>query len=62
MIKVIGDYKKIVSELNITPLVDTLLAFLIIFMATALAMTRPVGIELPEPKHDSKAESVTKEK
>ena len=62
MIKVIGDHKKIVSEINITPLVDTLLVLLIIFMVTAPAMTRSVGIELPEPKHGSKAESVTKEK
>ena len=62
MIKVIGDQKKIVSEINITPLVDTLLVLLIIFMVTAPAMTRSVGIELPEPKHGSKAESVTKEK
>ena len=50
MIKVIGDQKKIVSEINITPLVDTLLVLLIIFMVTAPAMTRSVGIELPEPK------------
>jgi len=48
MIKVIGDHKKIVSEINITPLVDTLLVLLIIFMVTAPAMTRSVGIELPE--------------
>ena len=45
MIKVIGDQKKIVSEINITPLVDTLLVLLIIFMVTAPAMTRSVGIE-----------------
>ena len=31
-------------------------------MVTAPAMTRSIGIELPEPKHGSKAESVTKEK
>ena len=62
MVKTIGGKKKIVSEINITPLVDTLLVLLIIFMVTAPAMTRSVGIELPEPKHGSKAESVTKEK
>ena len=53
--------KKIVSEINITPLVDTLLVLLIIFMVTAPAMTRSVGIELPEPKHGSKSENVSKE-
>ena len=57
MIKAIGDKKKIVSEINITPLVDTLLVLLIIFMVTAPAMTRSVGIELPVPKHGSKAKA-----
>ncbi|MEC9012361.1 MAG: biopolymer transporter ExbD [SAR324 cluster bacterium] len=62
MIKVIGDQKKIVSEINITPLVDTLLVLLIIFMVTAPAMTRSVGIELPEPKNGSAAEKIPQEK
>lgn len=62
MIKVIGDQKKIVSEINITPLVDTLLVLLIIFMVTAPAMTRSVGIELPEPKNRSAAERIPQEK
>ena len=42
-----GKGKKLVSEINITPLVDTLLVLLIIFMVTAPAMTRTVGIDLP---------------
>jgi len=64
MIKSIGDKKKIVSEINITPLVDTLLVLLIIFMVTAPAMTRSVGIDLPVPEHGSKAkaEKVTQDK
>ena len=62
MIKVIGDQKKIVSEINITPLVDTLLVLLIIFMVTAPAMTRSVGIELPEPKKGSAADKIPQEK
>ena len=62
MIKVIGDQKKIVSEINITPLVDTLLVLLIIFMVTAPAMTRSVGIERPEPKNGSAAERIPQEK
>ena len=57
MIKSIGGKKKIVSEINITPLVDTLLVLLIIFMVTAPAMTRSVGIDLPTPKHGSKAQA-----
>ena len=55
--KSIGGKKKIVSEINITPLVDTLLVLLIIFMVTAPAMTRAVGIDLPTPKHGSKAQA-----
>ncbi len=62
MANVTGGKKKIVSEINITPLVDTLLVLLIIFMVTAPAMTRSIGIELPEPKHASTAERTTKEK
>ena len=57
MIKSIGGKKKIVSEINITPLVDTLLVLLIIFMVTAPAMTRSVGIDLPTPKQRSKAQA-----
>ena len=57
MIKSLGGKKKIVSEINITPLVDTLLVLLIIFMVTAPAMTRSVGIDLPTPKQDSKAQA-----
>ena len=53
MIKSTGDKKKIVSEINITPLVDTLLVLLIIFIVTAPAMTRSVGIHLPVPKNKS---------
>ena len=55
--KSIGGKKKIVSEINITPLVDTLLVLLIIFMVTAPAMTRSVGIDLPTPKQGSKAQA-----
>ena len=42
-----GKGKKLVSEINITPLVDTLMVLLIIFMVTAPAMTRTIGIDLP---------------
>ena len=58
MIRSTGD-KKIVSEINITPLVDTLLVLLIIFIVTAPAMTRSVGIDLPVPKHGAKAKAET---
>ena len=61
MIKGTGG-KKIISEINITPLVDTLLVLLIIFMVTAPAMTRSIGIQLPEPKNSSPAERVSPDK
>jgi len=61
MIKGTGG-KKIISEINITPLVDTLLVLLIIFMVTAPAMTRSIGIQLPEPKNISAAERVSPDK
>ena len=54
--------KKIISEINITPLVDTLLVLLIIFMVTAPAMTRSIGIQLPEPKNASDSERVSPNK
>ena len=47
-----GKGKKLVSEINITPLVDTLLVLLIIFMVTAPAMTRTIGIDLPSADGD----------
>jgi|TARA_B110000459_G_scaffold102965_1_gene114485 biopolymer transport protein TolR len=62
MIRAIETKKKIVSEINITPLVDTLLVLLIIFMVTAPAMTRSIGIQLPKPKNGSAAERVSQEK
>ena len=40
--------KKLVSEINVTPLVDVMLVLLIIFMITAPMMTQGVNVELPE--------------
>ncbi len=38
----------LVSEINVTPLVDVMLVLLIIFMVTAPMMTQGVDIDLPE--------------
>jgi biopolymer transport protein TolR len=38
----------LVSEINVTPLVDVMLVLLIIFMVTAPMMTQGVDINLPE--------------
>ena len=40
--------KRLVSDINVTPLVDVMLVLLIIFMITAPMMTQGVDIDLPE--------------
>ena len=39
---------KLMSEINVTPLVDVMLVLLIIFMITAPMMTQGVDVDLPE--------------
>lgn len=43
-----GGKKRLVSEINVTPLVDVMLVLLIIFMVTAPMMTQGVNVDLPE--------------
>jgi biopolymer transport protein TolR len=43
-----GTSKGMVSEINVTPLVDVMLVLLIIFMVTAPMMTQGVDVKLPE--------------
>ena len=38
------------TEINVTPFVDVLLVLLVIFMITAPAMTRSVGVDLPKTR------------
>ncbi|PKN15719.1 MAG: hypothetical protein CVU68_13705 [Deltaproteobacteria bacterium HGW-Deltaproteobacteria-3] len=40
--------RRLVSDINVTPLVDVMLVLLIIFMITAPMMTQGVDIDLPE--------------
>ncbi len=40
--------RALVSEINVTPLVDVMLVLLIIFMVTAPMMTQGLDIDLPE--------------
>lgn len=42
-----GNSKGMVSEINVTPLVDVMLVLLIIFMVTAPMMTHGVDVKLP---------------
>jgi len=43
-----GNSKRMVSDINVTPLVDVMLVLLIIFMVTAPMMTQGVDVKLPE--------------
>ncbi len=40
--------KRLVSEINVTPLVDVMLVLLIIFMITAPMMTQGLKVDLPQ--------------
>lgn len=40
--------RKLVSDINVTPLVDVMLVLLIIFMVTAPMMTQGLNVDLPE--------------
>jgi len=40
--------KRLMAEINVTPLVDVMLVLLIIFMVTAPMMTQGVDVDLPE--------------
>jgi len=59
----------LISDINVTPLVDVMLVLLIIFMVTAPMMTHGIKVDLPETESKSiKAEedplilSITREK
>jgi biopolymer transport protein TolR len=41
-------HKGLVSDINVTPLVDVMLVLLIIFMVTAPMMTQGLNVDLPE--------------
>jgi biopolymer transport protein TolR len=40
--------KRLVSDINVTPLVDVMLVLLIIFMVTAPMMTQGIDVDLPK--------------
>ncbi|MEW5735350.1 MAG: protein TolR [Thermodesulfobacteriota bacterium] len=43
-----GGDRRLMSDINVTPLVDVMLVLLIIFMVTAPMMTQGVAVALPE--------------
>jgi biopolymer transport protein ExbD len=44
----------VMSEINVTPLVDVMLVLLIIFIVTAPLMTQSISVHLPETEKDEK--------
>jgi biopolymer transport protein TolR len=48
-----GSGKRLMSEINVTPLVDVMLVLLIIFMVTAPMMMEGVDVNLPQTKTKS---------
>ena len=48
-----GNGKKLMAEINVTPLVDVMLVLLIIFMVTAPMMMEGVDVNLPQTKTKS---------
>jgi biopolymer transport protein TolR len=48
-----GDGKKLMSDINVTPLVDVMLVLLVIFMVTAPMMMEGVAVNLPQTKTES---------
>ena len=48
----LDDKDDIVSEINMTPLVDVMLVLLIIFMITVPVLTHSVKIDLPQAKNE----------
>lgn len=45
-----GGRNKLVSEINVTPLVDVMLVLLVIFMITAPMLISGINVDLPETK------------
>ncbi len=43
-----GGRRRLVADINVTPLVDVMLVLLIIFMVTAPMMTQGLDVDLPE--------------
>lgn len=44
----LNDQEDVVSEINVTPLVDVMLVLLVIFILTVPVLTQSVGIDLPQ--------------
>ncbi|HTY22135.1 MAG TPA: protein TolR [Desulfomonilaceae bacterium] len=54
--------KTVMSEINVTPLVDVMLVLLIIFMVTAPMLEQKVSVDLPQAKGEPLSGEEPKEK
>jgi biopolymer transport protein TolR len=50
-----GD-RRVLSEINVTPLVDVMLVLLVIFMVTAPMLQRGTDVQLPQAQHSEAKE------
>ena len=57
----VGKKDKVISEINVTPLVDVMLVLLIIFMITAPLMFSGIDLKLPVTKEVSRVNLSTKQ-
>ena len=58
----LDDHDEVVSEINMTPLVDVMLVLLIIFIITMPVLTQSVNLDLPRASSEAttvKAETIT---
>lgn len=51
-----GDNDDVMSEINVTPLVDVMLVLLIVFIVTAPVMTNAIAVNLPKTASTKPAE------
>ncbi len=53
-----GDSDDVVSEINVTPLVDVMLVLLVVFIITAPLLGNSIKVQLPQTAATAKAEQV----
>jgi len=48
-----GDHDEVMSEINVTPLVDVMLVLLVVFIVTAPLLTNAIHVDLPKTDQTS---------
>lgn len=54
----LGDSDEVVSEINVTPLVDVMLVLLVVFIVTAPLLTNAIHVQLPQTSTRAPTEPV----